>query len=371
MKPTALKPFSLWPVVMMTLLSVGLVNHVIVVPLLLNVAKRDAWLCVPVALIIVLPIVALPLHRVLIKLNGERIDTWMKRRMPRFISWLFIVFFIVISLLVAFGTMVDVVRWTSATYLPETPQLVVCCIFGGLCLYAAIAGLRTIAYISCILLPVVVLLGDFVMSANMPAKDYHYLLPMLENGFSPVLRGALNSLTSFLEITFLLLIQHHFKSRFKAWHLILLTLGFGLLTLGPTIGAITEFGPEEASNMRYPAYSQWRMVKIGDYFEHVDFFAVFQWLSGAFIRIAVPIYIANEFGPFKRLKRQWIGMSAAAMLIVAATCVMLNHMRYYRMLLGYYYSYAWIILFAVLLFLWAISAKTGRTKAIATGGRRR
>ncbi|GGG51321.1 GerAB/ArcD/ProY family transporter [Paenibacillus radicis (ex Gao et al. 2016)] len=371
MEPTALKPFSLWPVVMMTLLSVGLVNHVIVVPLLLDAAKRDAWLSVPVALIVALPVVALPLHRVLIKLNGERIDTWLKRRMPRFFAWLLIVFFIAISLLVAFGTMVDVVRWTSATYLPDTPQLIVCCIFGGLCLYAAVSGLRAIAYISCILLPVVVLLGDFVMSANMPAKDYHYLLPMLENGFSPVLRGALNSLTSFMEITFLLLIQHHFKSRFKAWHLMLLTVVLGLLTLGPTIGAITEFGPEEASNMRYPAYSQWRMVKIGDYFEHVDFFAVFQWLSGAFIRIAVPIYIVNELGPFRRLKRQWIGMSVAAVLIVTGTYVMLKHMRYYRAMLEFYFSFAWIALLAVLLLLWAIPAKADRKKAISTGGRRR
>ena len=43
------------------------------------------------------------------------------------------------------------------------------------------------------------------------------------------------------------------------------------LTLGPLIGAITEFGPNEATKQRYPAYEEWGLVTIGRYIEHLDF----------------------------------------------------------------------------------------------------
>ncbi|WP_173275380.1 endospore germination permease [Paenibacillus sp. NEAU-GSW1] len=357
------KRFGLWPVVMMTLLSVGLVNHVTIIPLLLDTAKRDAWLSVPVGFIIMLPIVAFPLHRTLVKLNGKRIDRWLNDRMPRIVAWLVIFTFICIQLMIAFATLVDVVSWTSSTYLPRTPPVVTACLFCILCLVAAASGLRTIAFLSCILLPIVVVLGDFVMSANMPAKEYSYLLPLLENGAAPVLKGALQSLSSFLEITYLLMIQHHMSKKFKSWHLVLLTFVLAVLTIGPTVGAITIFGPVEASIMRYPAYTQWRIVKVGDYIEHVDFFAVYQWLSGALIRIAMPIYIAHEFGPLRWMKRKWIGLSIIVFLFIIAATIMLKHKLAYERWEETYFWYAGVVQLAILLFVWAIPAKTKRVKS--------
>lgn len=362
------KRFGLWPVVMMTLLSVGLVNHVTVIPLLLDAAKRDAWLSVPVAFIITLPVVAFPLHRILVKLNGERLDRWLCNRLPRLVAWLVIFIFICIQLMTAFSTLVDVTSWTTSTYLPRTPAIVTTSLFCLLCLFAAVSGLRTIAFVSCILLPIVVILGDFVMSANMPAKDYSYLLPMLENGITPVFKGAIQSLSSFLEISYLLMIQHHLSKKFKSWHLALLTLFIAVLTIGPTIGAITEFGPSEAEIMRYPAYTQWRIVKIGDYIEHVDFFAVFQWLSGALIRISMPIYIAHEFGPLRWMKRKWIGLSMIAFIFIIGTMIVLNHKLAYERAERLYFCYAGIVQIAVLLFIWVIPAKNKQTKAGKEGG---
>lgn len=344
---------------MMFTLTVGLVNHVIIIPLLLEAAKRDAWLCIPVALIITLPFAALPLYQVLKRLNGERIDLWMRKRMPAFLVWCIMAIILLMLLAVAFGTLVDVTTWTANTYLPLTPPIVVGFVLCMACLYAAISGLRTIAYVSCILLPVVVILGDFVMSVNMPAKDYHYLLPMFEHGLSPVLKGAMYSISSSSELVFLLLIQHHLKSRFKRWHLLLFTLFLMMLTIGPAIGAITEFGPREADLMRYPAYSEWRLVKIGKYVEHVDFFAVFQWLSGAFVRISVPIFLISEFGFFRKMKRKWIGMTITVILLLSATYFIINKMMLYRFLMDMYFKTAWIIFSTILLILWAVSFRKG------------
>ena len=356
------KPIALWPIVMMTLLSVGLVNHVIVVPLLLAEAKRDAWLCIPVALIIALPVAAFPLQRVMYKMNRVRFDEWLRQRIPAFFVWLILAIINLALLFVAFGSLVDVVAWTTNTYLPQTPQIVVLFVFCFISMYAAMNGLRTIAYVSCILLPIVVVLGDFVMSANMPAKDYSYLLPMFEMGMYPIFKGAAYSLSAFMELSFLLLIQHEMTRSFKKWHLLLLTLMIMLLALGPTVGAITLFGPTEASIMRYPAYSQWRLVKIGKYFEHVDFFAVFQWLSGALIRISLPLYLIQIYGPLKGIKRRWISMLITICILAAASFTVLMRMKWYMILMHAYFQVAWIVFGVILLLLWILSFRKA-TKA--------
>ncbi|GLX67129.1 hypothetical protein MU1_14730 [Paenibacillus glycanilyticus] len=367
------KPIGLWPIVMMTLLTVGLVNHVIVVPLLLAEAKRDAWLCVPVALIIALPVAAFPLQRVMHKMNRVRFDQWLRQqKVPTFFVWLLLAIVNLSLLFVAFGALVDVVAWTSTTYLPRTPQFMVLLVFCVICMFAAMNGLRTITYVSCILLPLVVVLGDFVMSANMPVKDYHYLLPLLEGGMYPVFKGAVYSLSAFMELSFLLLVQHEMKKSFKKWHLILLTLMLMLLTMGPTIGAITLFGPEEASYMRYPAYSQWRLVRIGKYFEHVDFFAVFQWLSGALVRISLPLYLLSIYGPFQKIRRKWIGMMITVVILASISLLVLMHMNWYMILMHAYFMSAWILFGVVLLIVWLLSFRksTNADKPNAEGGYR-
>ncbi|HEO8418525.1 GerAB/ArcD/ProY family transporter [Niallia sp. FSL W8-0635] len=63
--------------------------------------------------------------------------------------------------------------------------------------------------------------------------------------------------------------------------------------LGPTLGAIVEFGPELASQYRYPAYEQWRLISIGKYISHTDFFAIYQWLAGGVIRISLFVLLTS------------------------------------------------------------------------------
>ncbi|MGO4371534.1 GerAB/ArcD/ProY family transporter [Paenibacillus sp. MCAF20] len=239
--------------------------------------------------------------------------------------------------------------------MPKTPPMVVCAVFLGLGIYAALSNLRTIAYVSCILLPLVVLFGDFVMSANIPHKDYHYMLPLLENGLSPVLKGAFYSLTATCELFALLFIQHHIKGELKRWHLVILALLLALLTFGPLTAAIAEFGPEEAAKMRFPAFSQWRLVSIGRYFEHVDFFAIFQWLSGALIRLSLTLYILTEFGPFKRLKRKWIAPVVIGTVLLAASHFALKDMINFNVLVQNYFLFAGVVIAVVVLLLWFMS----------------
>ena len=88
------------------------------------------------------------------------------------------------------------------------------------------------------------------------------------------------------------------------------------LTLGPFIGAITEFGHEEAAKQRYPAYEEWGLVTIGRYFEHVDFLSIYQWLSGTFIRIGFLLFIVIDLLNMNgKRKKIWMWIAPGFMLI--------------------------------------------------------
>ncbi|WP_169086892.1 endospore germination permease [Paenibacillus sp. PL91] len=349
------KPFGILASIMMIVLSVGLVNHVLIVPMLFSAAERDAWICVLIGLVIVLPWALIPLFGILKRLNGMPLDKWLMERLPRFLSWFLMGVFLLMQLALAFETLIMTASWTATTYLPNTPSFVVCFVFLGLCLFASISGLRTIAYVSCILLPIVVLLGDFVMSANMPHKDYHYLLPMLENGPTPLIKGVLYTLTSSSELFVFMLIQHHISGKFKRWPLFWLVLFLSLLTLGPVLGSIAEFGPAEAEKMRYPAFSQWRLVSIGKYFEHVDFFAIYQWMSGALIRLALCIHVLSEFGPLRQLKRKWISPAMISVIIFVVSYIGINHMLEFRVILEMFFRYTGIIIMALTSVIWIVT----------------
>jgi len=349
------KPFGLIPAVAILILSVGLVNHVLIVPILLTVAKRDAWMAVILAFLVILPWTAIPFFNLLKKMSHQRFDKWLKDRVHPVIAWIILGYFLVLMFLIASETLIVTSSWTGTTYLPNTPTYVVVVVFLALCLYAACKGLRTIAYMSCLLLPMVIVLGDFVMSTNMPHKDYRYLLPMLEYGFSPVVRASIDCLTAFSELFMLLFMQHHLKKSYKRWHIIVLVLFLGLLAVGPLTGAISEFGPGEAEKMRYPAFSQWRLVSIGRYFEHVDFFAIFQWLSGALIRISLSMFLILEFNPLSKSKHKWLAPAIIGILLCGMAFYWTNHMIQYRLVIGFGFHYFGIVTMSLIIAVYAIS----------------
>ncbi|WP_051251221.1 GerAB/ArcD/ProY family transporter [Paenibacillus harenae] len=350
-----IKSFGIFPAIAIVILSVGLVNHVLSIPLLLNIAYRDAWISVLVAILIMLPWLAFPLYGVIRKLERKPIDQWLKQRLHPVIAWTVIGCFLLLLLSIALETLIVTASWTATTYLPNTPPFVIAIVFLGLCLYASVSGMRTIAYMSCLLLPLVVFLGDFVMTTNMPHKDYLYLLPMLENGMPQVIKASIISMTAFSEMFTLLFIQHHLKGDFKRWHLILVALFLTLITIGPLIGAISEFGPIEAEKMQYPAFAQWRLVSIGRYFEHVDFLAIFQWLSGSLIRLSLALHIITEFSPFGRLRRRWIFPSLLAAAMAAPAYYGIHNMLIYYEVLRWKYQYIGYFSIGLVILVWGIS----------------
>ncbi|WEK55835.1 MAG: endospore germination permease [Candidatus Cohnella colombiensis] len=286
--------YSFLQISCIAMLSVGLLNHVLAIPVILDVSGRDSWIAVIVSTILFIPVFIM-IGYMMRKTDQQQIFDWLKSHYGKFISMFFMIIFSIILFSSSALALLDMTNWTTTSYLPNTPKTVVSLVFIALIYYAVSGGFRTIAFASSILLPFVILLGEFVMISNIPYKDYSLLLPILEHGSKPVWNGIMYSSSGFIELILFILVQHQLRKTVKKRHMLYIGLIVSGLTLGPLMGAIAEFGPAEASMQRYPAYEEWRLVTLGKYVEHLDFLSIFQWMSGAFIRTSIFLIFSTKF----------------------------------------------------------------------------
>ncbi|MDH6669363.1 spore germination protein (amino acid permease) [Paenibacillus sp. LBL] len=316
-------------VFMIMMLTAGLTNHVMIIPVLLEKSGRDAWITILLSAFLFMPWILLIYG--IIKKIGDRTLTqaldessgkW-ARIIVMGMSGLYFFSF-------SFYTLKEVIDWTKSTYMIQTPVIATALVLMLLCLVSVNHGIKTIGVSAGILLPFVVLLGIFVSIANLKVKNYNYLLPILEDGFMPILSGIPVMFGGLSQIFLILFLRPHLQKKPRFVTVLLIHLIFIFLTFGPTIGGIAEFGPEEMKLQRYPAYEQWRLVKLGKFVEHVDFFSIFQWLSGAYVSISICIYLLCE-ALLPKTKRRTGVLAISTLLIILCASPISNLKMYYAM----------------------------------------
>lgn len=308
-------------IAMVMMLFNGLASHVIINPLLLDASGRDAWIAVLLTAVLFIPWCALPVY--IMKKSGRKpLPAWLAERTNRFVSWMLLVPVLIQLYLIGSMTVAQTAIWTITNYLPSAPQTIIAACLVLACHYSARGGLNTIAVGSGVLLPVVVCLGLFVATANVTEKNLALLKPLLENGWKPVASGMVYAGGAFVEVMLIVLLQHRLKKEVRTWQMMLLGVLLVWITLGPIVGAISEFGPREAAKQMVSPYEQWRLVKLGNYFEHVDFLSVFQWLAGASVRISLAQFLFVELLPVRSPQtrnRILLGVSLSFIAVSLAT----------------------------------------------------
>jgi spore germination protein KB len=286
--------FSRTQLIYVLILFIGISNHVLIMPHLLATGKRDAWVCVLVSYIFLL-FWGYVLYLIM-KKNQQRLRLyeWIKGHTGGTFSTIFISVLAAYIFAISAISFYDLIQSINIYFLPRTPSFVVMLPFLLICAWSAYSGLKSIVYVSAVLLPFVWMLGLFVALFTMKEKDYSYLFPILVDGYHPVVKGTIIILGGSSDLLVLLLLQHHLKKSFTLLNIFLLiTILVGLI-LGPTMGSISSFGPAVASDMRFPAFEQWRLVTLGEYISHVDFLAVFQFLSGELIRVSLGLFLLAD-----------------------------------------------------------------------------
>lgn len=321
----------------MLLLSIVLYTHVLLIPALVIKAGRDAW----VGLLIATAIMFLWLWMISWiskRVKQEPIPLWISRRFGFGMRYLITVPLALCIFVMNWVTYKDTISWSHATYLPYTPPFILALLLGLICYWACSVGVRTIAFTAGILGPLVMLCGLFIMSANMPKKHYSMLLPFLEHGMAPVWQCVWDALGGWMELFMVVLLQQYIAPKVKInfLNLAMFNVVMMLITMGPLMGAVSAFGLQEAINQRYPAFEQWRIVQIGKYIEHLDFLSIFQWLSGAFIRISLFGFLIMDLFLIRGQKQRRVFLAVLFLLLIIVTLLPISDLTFFNLVVKYY-----------------------------------
>jgi len=350
---------SILHVVFLAMTVIGLKNHVTIMPPLLEVAKRDSWLSVLFTTIIMFPwlFLLVYIHR---KSNQEALKDWLPQKIGNAGAKIVIYTIAIVLIIIAAFTMIETLQWINTTFLPKTPRLILLGIYIALCILLVTTSLQTIVIVNVFVLLAVVVFGFFVAFTNLQVKDYDLLRPFFENGFQPVINGLVYPASGFSELILFLFIQHQIKDRLRWHHFAIMLLILTGLTMGPLVGAITEFGPAEASKQRYPAYEEWGLVTIGRYVEHLDFLSIYQWLTGTFIRVGFILYVVSDLLGMAGDQRRIWKMLAFPFLFICLPLMLLNEHIFLQLKGNYILTATFIFFFLLSIFLMFVVSMTGK-----------
>jgi len=357
----AIGKLSFFQTCMILMLAIGLSNHIIVNPMLLESSGRDAWIAILLTAVIYVPWCVM-LVIFMKRSDKQKLQPWLASRTNRFISWLVIIPLCLQIYAIGCSTLIYTITWSSTYYLPDTPKFLMIASLGIVSFFYARSGLRAIAYSAGILLPIVVFLGYFVSFANMPNKDYTLLKPILEHGWQPAVNGILYAGGGFVELLMIIAVQHKLRARPKLWQVLILAFILVYITIGPIIGAITEFGYAEAAKQFESPYEQWRLVKLGNDIEHVDFLSLFQWLAGAVIRISFALFLLAELIPIRKSKTRNSFTLVITISFIIITFIPFERYTFYLWMSNYYFPVSLAVGLAVSVLCFVISLLPRSTK---------
>lgn len=350
---------SILHVVFLAMTVIGLKNHVTIMPPLLEVAERDSWLSVIFTSLIMFPwlFLLVYIHR---KSKQEPLKDWLKQKIGKVGSNIVIYTIVIFLIVIAAFTMIETLQWINTTFLPKTPKLILLAIYVTLCILLVMTSLQTIVIVNVFVLLAVVVFGFFVAFTNLQVKDHELLRPFLEHGFQPILSGLIYPASGFSELIIFLLIQHQIKDRLRWHHFAIMLLILAGLTLGPLIGAITEFGPAEAAKQRYPAYEEWGLVTIGRYVEHLDFLSIYQWLTGTFIRVGFILYVVTDLLGMVGDHQRILKMIALPFFFICLPLILLNEHIFLELKGNYILTATFIFFFLLSIFLMIVAFMSGK-----------
>ncbi|WP_458353050.1 GerAB/ArcD/ProY family transporter [Peribacillus frigoritolerans] len=335
--------------------AVGLKNHVTILPHILPSAKRDGWISVLLALVLIL-IWCLFLFYIHKSTGQTNIFVWVETNIGKASGKILSIITSIFFASLAAVSLKEMIVWTKVSYLPITPPILEIILFTGLCFFLASTNIQTIVITNTFVLTAVIVFGVFVAIANIQFKDFSLLKPIMENGWSPVFSGMIYPLSGLIELIVILFMQQkvHGQLKYKVFALNAIILTW--LILGPLIGSITEFGPLEASRQKYPAFEQWGLVTLGRFIEHLDFLSIYQWLTGAFIRVSFFLFLSLEVLSIKKKRNKTILLIAYSILLIVANAftfsdVILYHIiKVYVMPITFWFFLAVSILLCIFVF---------------------
>jgi len=324
--------------------------------ILATVAKQDAWISILFAIGIQLMI--FPIYRSIFrKLNGNSFEHYIVALFGNFLGKIILFGFIVCyPFLIMILVIRDLGDFTTTSVVSETPPNAIYLIALSAVVYAVRCGTVVIGRTAEILFFLVLFLFLFGYVSLIPNVSMDRLLPVFENGWKPSFHASLTLLAfPYVESVLYLFFAANLKHPEKWKKAVLASFLFsGCLFFVLTFISIGVLGPGVISHSTYPSYFVVRTISFAGFYERFEVVIGVLWFVTIFFRMALLLHVSSQglsvvFG----LRNPKPLLIPLALISLTMASVVWPNSVYFITSLRYwtYYSYAFGILFPVLIWL--------------------
>ncbi|MDU0204684.1 GerAB/ArcD/ProY family transporter [Paenibacillus sp. MAH-36] len=262
--------------------------------ILIEEAKRDAFVSSIVGCLVCFLFI-IGIYRIVNKLApNQSFLQLLELKMGSFIAWgvrSWIAFYLFCELFIVHK---NIVTWVKSMILPFTPIWAISLPLLLVCAYLAVKGIKPIAISFSVLFPILATLILFMTLFTFKNRHMELLLPLISEGARPIFEGAVTTFRYGMELFLLLLLSPHIQGNFKWKHFVVLFFVISIFIINAVVSMLTIFGPYEAEKQRFPLFTQWRLVRISSFVEHLDFLSMYQWLSTSAIHISLGMFLFSD-----------------------------------------------------------------------------
>lgn len=327
-----------WEVLFLLFMTLPIMGHVVILPLLFDVAGRDSWICVllslPIAFLFTVCIYVLK-----VKNSEKNFREMVQSISGNIVGWIIGVGLALYFAFLSAFSIASLADMTHVAFIPETPCWALSIWALLFCYYAAKQGVKKIAMIAGVLAFIAVITGHSITVLSTGKKEFANLLPILEYGWTPVLIGTLLLTSIWMELAFLMIIPMRFEKGKKL--LLFWVIGVilnAIMMLSTTTGTIMVFGAGQTDNMIYPALEVVRLITLG-FIDRFDIYGLILMSFGCFIRGSLYLRIAYDLVyPNESKQNNWI-LLIITVAVGGLSCYLSRiHLRMEQFTIYYAYS---------------------------------
>ncbi|WP_163580405.1 GerAB/ArcD/ProY family transporter [Gracilibacillus saliphilus] len=274
---------------MLGVASITVTGHLLFIPVIINHAGRDSWISLLFAIIpavLIGFVIALLAQRYPEQSLIEYSQTILGKWIGKIIAIIFLFYFFHEASLSLRGFS----EFYNSAITPRTPLMIYLVAMLILATYAIRNRLEILARTNQTFLILMIPIGILASFLTHKDKDYQNLLPILEDGFSPVVMGAFNITSLYSSFIVLAMVFPFVSNKKKLKRFSILTmLILIVMFLGPVTGVVTVFGEERAMGLYFPTFQTLRDIEIGA-LQRLDILGVLLWSLGSFSKIALFFY---------------------------------------------------------------------------------
>jgi len=180
----------------------------------------------------------------------------------------------------------------SATVLPHTPMVVTDSIIIILVIMGTRMGVEVLARVNKLIIPFIVLLILLILVLGIPEMEFKRLLPVMESGIKPVIKGSLVVIGfPYAETVLFTMIIPFLNTPGKARKaLVTGGLAGGALLFFIVIWTLLVLGPASTARFWFPVLEAVRVIDIFNIIQRIESIIIIAWIFLGFLKISVCFY---------------------------------------------------------------------------------